>query len=177
VLWDLGPHDVSIALMVTGRTPAAVSSLGRAFFQPGLPEFSFTSIRLDGGAFAHIEESWVAPQRERQLLAIGDKGMLLFDELAAGGAHLQHIKKSIRVRPGAAANVFEYLDRGVRPIAVDDGQPLAAECRDFLDCIRRRREPRAGGANAVAVLGVLEAAEKSQRAGGREITLRGGAGQ
>jgi UDP-2-acetamido-3-amino-2,3-dideoxy-glucuronate N-acetyltransferase len=60
VLWDLGPHDISIALMVTGGQPQAVSSLGRAFIQPGLPEIAFTAISLGRGVLAHIEESWMA---------------------------------------------------------------------------------------------------------------------
>jgi UDP-2-acetamido-3-amino-2,3-dideoxy-glucuronate N-acetyltransferase len=173
VLWDLGPHDISIALMVAGARPTAVSSLGRAFLQPGLPEISFTAISLEGGALAHIEESWLAPLRERQLLAVGERGMLLFDELAAAGAQLKHFAKSIRLRPRTSVGVFEYLDEGASPIEVEGGQPLAAECREFLECVRRRREPRAGGKNAVAVLRVLEAAERSQRAGGREIKLTG----
>jgi UDP-2-acetamido-3-amino-2,3-dideoxy-glucuronate N-acetyltransferase len=176
VLWDLGPHDISLALMVTGGRPTAVSSLGRAFIQPGLPEVSFTAISLAGGALAHIEESWLAPLRERQLLAVGDKGMLLFDELAADGVHLKHFAKLIKPGPRAPFKVFEYLDEGASPIEVEVGQPLAAECREFLECVRRRREPRAGGRNAVAVLRVLEAAERSQRAGGREIKLKGETG-
>ena len=174
VLWDLGPHDISIALMVTGGRPEAVSSVGRAFVLPGLPEISFTAISLAGGALAHIEESWLAPERERQLLAVGDKGMLLFDELAADGANLKHFAKTIKVRGAAPARAFEYLDAGATPIPVEGGQPLAAECREFLECIRRRREPRAGGDNAVTVLRVLEAAEKSQRAGGRQTKVTGG---
>jgi UDP-2-acetamido-3-amino-2,3-dideoxy-glucuronate N-acetyltransferase len=176
VLWDLGPHDISIALMVTGGRPAAVSSLGRAFIQPGLPEVSFTAISLTGGALAHIEESWMAPLRERQMLAVGDRGMLLFDELAADGAHLKHFAKVIKLRPRTPVRVFEYLDEGASSIEVEAGQPLAAECLEFLACVRRRREPRAGGNNAVAVLRVLEAAERSQRAGGREIAIKGEAG-
>ena len=118
----------------------------------------------------------MAPLRERQLLAVGDKGMLLFDELAADGAHLKHFAKAIKVGPGVPAQVFEYLDEGASPIEVETGQPLAAECSEFLACVRRRREPRAGGRNAVAVLRVLEAAERSQRAGGREITIKGETG-
>jgi UDP-2-acetamido-3-amino-2,3-dideoxy-glucuronate N-acetyltransferase len=173
VLWDLGPHDISIALMVTGRAPLAVSSVAGGFIQPQFPELSFTAISLAGGALAHIEESWLAPERERQLLAVGDTGMLLFDELAADGAHLKHFAKSIAVRTGAPIKAFEYLDAGASVIPVEAGQPLAAECREFLECIRRRREPRAGGKNAVTVLRVLEAAEKSQRAGGRKITVQG----
>jgi predicted dehydrogenase len=174
VLWDLGPHDVSIALMVTGQAPVAVSSLGRAFIQEGRPEVAFTAISLAGGALAHIEESWLAPQRDRQLLAVGERGMLLFDELAADGAHLKHFARSIRVSPRGKGGAFEYLDAGATPVPVEGGQPLEAECRDFLSCIRRRREPRAGGENGVAVLRVLEAAERSQRGGGREVRIPGG---
>ena len=172
-LWDLGPHDVSIALMVTGRAPLAVSSLGRAFVLPGLPEVSFAAISLVGGALAHIEESWLAPERERQLLAVGDRGMLLFDELAADGVHLKHFAKTIAHRAAKPCHRFDYLDGGTTPIPVAAGQPLAAECREFLECIRRRREPRSGGENGVTVLRVLEAAERSQRAGGREVKVKG----
>lgn len=174
VLWDLGPHDVSIALMVTGRAALAVSSVGRDFVQKGLPEVSFTAITLEGGALAHIEESWLAPQRDRQLLAVGERGMLLFDELAADGAHLKHFARSIRVRGRRTGGAFEYLDSGASPVPIEGGQPLEAECRDFLSSIRRRREPRAGGENGVAVLRVLEAAERSQHSGGREVRITGG---
>lgn len=172
VLWDLGPHDISIALMVTGKKPVTVASLGRSFIQPGLPEISFTTISFAGGALAHIEESWMAPLRERQLLAVGDRGMLFFDELAPDGVHLKLFGKSIRVQPLAPVKVFEYLDEGASSIEVDAGQPLAAECREFLDAVRRGREPRSGGENGVEVLRVLEAAEASQRAGGKEMHLK-----
>jgi predicted dehydrogenase len=102
--------------------------------------------------------------------------MLLFDELAADGAHLKHFAKVIKVRPRTPVRVFEYLDEGASPIDVEASQPLTAECREFLACIRRRREPRAGGNNAVTVLRLLEAAERSQRSGGREITIKGETG-
>jgi UDP-2-acetamido-3-amino-2,3-dideoxy-glucuronate N-acetyltransferase len=174
VLWDLGPHDVSIALMIAGRAPEAVSSVGGAFIQPGLPELSLTTISLAGGALATIEESWIAPFRERQLLAVGERGMLLFDELAPDGVHLKHFSMSIRRGPRSPLTVFEYLDEGATPLEVEAGQPLEAECRDFVACVRRRRRPRADGDNGVAVLRVLEAAAASQRAGGRRVRLQGG---
>jgi UDP-2-acetamido-3-amino-2,3-dideoxy-glucuronate N-acetyltransferase len=175
VLWDLGPHDVSIALMILGGRPERVTSLGRSFIQPGLPEVCFTSISFAGGVLAHVEESWIAPLKERQLLAVGDRGMLLFDELAADGAHLKLFARSVRTRPRSPVKVFEYLDEGASAVEIGAEQPLAAECREFLDCVRRRRVPRSGGENGVAVLRVLEAAEASQRSGGREVRVKGGA--
>jgi len=176
VLWDLGPHDVSIALMIAGRRPEAVTSVGGAFIQPGLPELSLTTVSLAGGALATIEESWIAPFKERQLLAVGDRGMLLFDELAPDGVHLKHFAMSIRRGPRSPPTVFEYLDEGATPLEVEAAQPLEAECREFIECVRRGRRPRADGENGVAVLRVLEAAAASQRAGGRRVRVRGGDG-
>ena len=175
VLWDLGPHDISIALMVTGLPAGAVSSVARGFIQAAHPEVSYTAISLAGGVFATIEESWLAPGRERQLLAVGDRGMLLFDELATDGAPLKHFAKRIRAHRRGGASSFEYLDGGASAVPVSMEPPLGAECREFIACVRRGREPRSGGANGVAVLRVLEAAVASQRAGGREVRVKGGA--
>jgi len=54
----------------------------------------------------------MAPLRERQLLAVGDKGMLLFDELAADGAHLKHFAKVIRPVPAPRSRSSSILTRG-----------------------------------------------------------------
>jgi predicted dehydrogenase len=170
VLWDLGPHDISIALMVMGREPVRVTATGQSYLQPEVPEVAFTTITFEGGVQAHIEESWLSPERERELVVVGEKGMLVFDELSA--APLKLFKKSVRLRSGTEVKEFDYLDGGTDPVEIADGQPLEAECRHFLDCIRSGREPVSGGANGLQVLRVLEAADRSLRHGGRVMPLR-----
>jgi predicted dehydrogenase len=171
VLWDLGPHDISIALMVVGRKPVRVVTTGQSYLQPEVPEVAFTTITFEGGIQAHLEESWLSPERERELVVVGEKGMLVFDELSA--APLKLFKKSVRLRRGTEVKEFDYLDRGMDPVEVTAEQPLEAECRHFLDCIRTGREPISGGANGLEVLRVLEAADRSLRNGGRVTALRG----
>jgi len=172
VLWDLGPHDISIALMVVGREPVRVVTTGQSYLQPEVPEVAFTTITFEGGVQAHIEESWLAPERERELVVVGEKGMLVFDELSA--APLKLFRKSVRLRSGTEVKEFDYLDGGADPVEVAAEQPLEAECRHFLECIRSGKEPISGGANGLQVLRVLEAADRSLRQGGRVTSLRRG---
>jgi UDP-2-acetamido-3-amino-2,3-dideoxy-glucuronate N-acetyltransferase len=171
VLWALGPHDISIALMVTGKTPIKVVTTGQSYLQPGFPEVAFTTITFEGGVQAHIEESWLAPERERELVVVGEKGMLVLNELSS--APLKFFKKSVRLNRSTEIREFDYLDGGVDPVEVASEQPLEAECRHFIDCIRTGSEPESGGQNGLEVLRVLEAAERSLRKGGRVTPVAG----
>ncbi len=169
VLWDLGPHDISIALMVLGREPLKVVASGQSYLQPGMPEVVFTTITFEGGIQAHIEESWLAPERERELVVVGEKGMLVFDELAV--APLRLFRKSVKLRQVREIKEFDYLDGGTDPVEVTAEQPLEAECRHFLECLRSGRAPVSDGENGLQVLRVLEAADRSLRHGGRLVSL------
>ena len=172
VLWDLGPHDISIALEVVGQTPLRVVTTGQSYLQPGIPEVAFTTITFDGGVQAHIEESWLSPKRERELVVVGEKGMLVLDELSP--SPLKFFKKSVRSRRKAGCREFDYLDHGEDSIEITAEQPLAAECRHFLECIRTGRQPISSGDHGLEVLRVLEAADRSLHAGGRIVPVRGG---
>ena len=85
-------------------------------------------------------------------------------------------KKAVQLRGRTEVKEFDYLDGGTAPVEVAAEQPLEAECRHFLECIRDGEEPLSGGENGLQVLRVLEAADRSLRAGGR-ITPVAGAGK
>jgi predicted dehydrogenase len=158
--------------MVLGKKPLQVVTTGQSFLQPGVPEVAFTTITFEGGMLAHLEESWLAPVRERQLMVVGEKGMLVFDELAADGAPLKLIKKAIRLRGRTEVKIFEYLDGGTDPVEVATEPPLEAACRHFLECVGTKQEPLSGGENGLAVMRVLEAADRSLAAAGKRTAVR-----
>ncbi|MGH8003431.1 MAG: Gfo/Idh/MocA family protein, partial [Limisphaerales bacterium] len=49
---------------------------------------------------------------------------------------------------------------------VESMEPLRLECRHFIDCVRERKNPRSDGKSGLAVLKVLEAAQRSLKVGG-----------
>jgi predicted dehydrogenase len=61
---------------------------------------------------------------------------------------------------------------GTAPVAHEQ-EPLRVECEHFIDCIRTGSRPRSDGAQGLAVVRVLEAGERSMRAGGAPIAIAG----
>jgi predicted dehydrogenase len=51
------------------------------------------------------------------------------------------------------------------------GEPLRAECLHFLECVEKGQTPRSDGRDGLRVVRVLEAAERSLKAGGAPIQL------
>ena len=67
VLWDLGPHDVSIALYWLDEEPEWVQCSGACFVQPDIEDVVFLMIGFPSGAIAHAHLSWLAPSKLRVL--------------------------------------------------------------------------------------------------------------
>ncbi len=59
---------------------------------------------------------------------------------------------------------------GTAPLAGDE-EPLRIECEHFVDCVRTGQRPRSDGAQGLAVVRVLEAGERSMRAGGAPVAI------
>jgi predicted dehydrogenase len=59
---------------------------------------------------------------------------------------------------------------GTAPIAGAE-EPLRVECEHFVDCVRTGARPRSDGVHGLAVVRILEAGERSMRAGGVPIAV------
>ena len=56
VLWDLGPHDVSITLYWLGEEPEWVQCVGACYVQPDIEDVVFLTMGFPSGALAHLRE-------------------------------------------------------------------------------------------------------------------------
>jgi predicted dehydrogenase len=50
-------------------------------------------------------------------------------------------------------------------------EPLDAECRHFIECVRTGARPRTDGEHGAQVVRLLEAAERSLKSGGAPFAL------
>lgn len=151
-LWCLAPHDVSMILALTGRMPDRVE--GFAEHVLGRAPADTATLRLDfaGGPSAMIQVSWLHPVKEHRLTVIGSEGMAVFDDTAAWPEKLVLYRH--RVGPDLA-----ITRAAPEPVAVEEGEPLRAECRAFLAAIATGTPPPTDGAEALRVMDVLARAE------------------
>jgi len=161
--WSIGPHDVAAALYLLDALPKVVSATGAGFLQLRQHDVAFATLEFPGGRFAHVHVSWLAPEKQRRLTVVGTHKMLTFDETAREQPLRVHDRAFV---PAAARAGFIGRAGEVTAPALPDVEPLVVECEQFVDCIRRGARPAGAGAAALAVLRVLEAGERSMRAGG-----------
>ena len=171
-LWSFAPHDISIILYLLGKDPVRVTSTGSAYLQPGIEDVVFTTLHFGDGTMAHIHVSWLDPHKDRKLVVVGSKKMAEFDDSRAS-EKIRLYDKGVDTKQDYET-YGEYLAIRTGDIVIPQiktGEPLAAECRHFLECIEKRERPRSDGHEGLRVLKVLDAAQKSLQAGGAPVSL------
>ncbi len=171
-LWSFAPHDLSLLLRLLPGRPVDVSGHGGAYLSPGVADVTVMTLRFEGGARAHVFVSWLHPFKEHRFVVVGDRQMAIVDDTKGWDAKLVLYPHRIGWTDG---HVPVAEQAAAVPVPLTPAEPLAEECRHFVDCVRSRREPRTGGGNGLAVLRLLDAGERSLRAGGSPVAVGGGA--
>ena len=165
ILWSFAPHDISILLMLQGQMPVAVQASGGTYLQQGLPDVTLTALAFPNAVKAHVFVSWLHPFKEQKLVVVGDRKMAVVDALAKEKLVLYpHQVDWIHHVPVARKAEAEV-------VVVSPEEPLAIECRHFLECVARRAKPQTDGHEGLRVLEVLHAAQVSLDREGAAVRL------
>lgn len=156
VLWSFGVHDVAVLLYLAGQAPTEVSVAGHCGLQSHVEDDTYLHLTFPDGSKAHLHNSWLWPMVERGLFIIGEKGMLVYDEM---NQNVRLVKKTIDTE-------LQNVDEGEEIVFEGSGQPLRIELEHFIDCCKNRTQPNSCGQNGHDVVSVLAEAEeifKAQR--------------
>jgi len=175
VLWDLGPHDLSIVLSLMDKEPIMVSARGSGHLDPNLCDLAYLELIFPGNTSAHIHLSWLDPRKVRQVTIIGSKKMAFYDDVAEAEKIFLYDKRCAYVPPkkdiSTAACPPRYHYGDVTIPFITSMEPLKIECSHFLQCIQDGVTPRTDGVAALKVISILEAANQSILVGGQRIEL------
>jgi UDP-2-acetamido-3-amino-2,3-dideoxy-glucuronate N-acetyltransferase len=165
-LWSFAPHDLHVILGLVGEPPTDVACRGGSYVNRGVADVTMSTLSFASRVRAHVFVSWLHPYKDHKLVVVGDRKMLVFDDARA--------TDKLHVYPHRV-DWIESIPIAVKldpePVPIADEEPLAVECRHFLECIRTRKRPRTGGESAVAVLRVLEACQRSLEREGMPVRL------
>jgi predicted dehydrogenase len=175
VAWDLAPHDVSIILHILGEPPVGVACQGKAGVAEGLEDVTNMTLCFESGVVAMIQSSWLDPNKIRETTFVGNRKMLVYNDVEP----MDKIKiydKRVQAPPHYdtfAEFHLSYHYGDVHSPYIKQGEPLAVECRHFIDCILSGETPLTDGRNGLDVVRVLEGASNSLRLGGGIVSLNG----
>lgn len=172
-VFDLASHDISIFNFLLGAIPDEVSASGGVFLQRGVEDVAFISLRYPNNVLANIQVSWLDPKKLREIVVVGDKKMIVWDELASPGPILIYDK-------GVAREPY-YDDYGQFHLLAREGditipkihleEPLKIQNRYFLECIHERAIKMSDGRFGRGVVQVLEAITQSMKQGGTPVAV------
>src|SRR5439155_6226945 len=115
-----------------------------------LSHFDFPS-----GVQAQSFVSWLHPVKDQRLVVVGSEMMAVFDDTAEHKLRLypHRVEWKNRVPTAVKANA--------EVVALEDREPLRAECEHFIDCVTSRTAPVSDGAEGLRVLRVLDACQRA----------------
>ncbi|MDD2708050.1 MAG: Gfo/Idh/MocA family oxidoreductase [Verrucomicrobiae bacterium] len=174
VVWDLASHDVAIFNFLLNTEPIEVSAVGHDWLRKGIQDLSFITLRYPGNVMAHVHVSWLDPKKEREIMVVGDKKMLVWQDMASPGPVFIYdrfvVKEPAVMREFGDFQLFpKEGDITIPKLNLEE--PLLVQAREFLAAVRENRRPLSDGAFASRIVAVLEAIDQSMKARGKPIKL------
>jgi predicted dehydrogenase len=174
VISDLGVHDFAILDYILGEHPTAVSASGINHF-PGTPEnLAYITLFYESGTIAHVNVSWLAPVKVRQILIGGSKKMISYDDLQPsekvkvydkGISFTDDPKQIHEMRVG-------YRTGDMWAPKLIGTEALKIEGEQFVDAIVNNKSTECDGRLGHRVVELIEAATSSMRGKGETVYVQ-----
>lgn len=166
VLFDLAPHDISILNYVLGSQPVSVECWASRHAHRRLEDIAYLRVTYDSPRVeANVHVSWLDPCKVRTVTMVGSSKMVVFNDLDT--------EQRIRVHDKGVAEPEPIGDLTQPPMSYRYGdvvapylvmnEPLSVEDEHFVDCALTGMKPLTDAANGLAVVAVLEAAQRAFR--------------
>jgi predicted dehydrogenase len=168
VIWDLAPHDISIASYLLDDFPVACSvwarrNIGRRHADVAYLRMEFPSAH----AFVHV--SWLNPNKVRRTTVVGERRMAVYDDLS----DTERIRiYDIGVDPAIADGAdmtgempVSYRTGDITSPYVPFREPLLVQDEHFVECVRTGATPDTPGERGLDVVRVLAATDEALASG------------
>lgn len=174
-LWDLAPHDISIFNYLFDSCPINTSARGHKCLSNSLQDLAFATFEYPNNILANVHVSWLDPKKVRQITIVGDKKMVVWDDLDNMGPiklYDKHVEKTSTFYE--TYGEFQLLSKeGCITIPkVTVNEPLKSQAKYFVDCIKTGQHPtRADAQKGLEVVQTLAAIQESMDKNGQCIDI------
>ncbi len=173
VLWDLGPHDLSIIDFLFGEEPLHVEATGYCHADPAHPDMCYVTLHYPSSRIAHLSLSWMSPVKVRRFVVAGDEAMLVWDDLNRE-EKVKIYRSGIRFQPADERDLLipEYRIGDIFSPRVSNVEPLAALTEHFARRIRGEGSDEVDGERGLRIVRLLESADRALRAHLAEVAAK-----
>ena len=159
VAWDLAPHDISIILYIMNQPLVSVNCQGKSHVNDNIEDVTNMTLNFEDGGLAIIQSSWLDPNKVRKITVVGNKKMLVYDDLEPT-EKIKIYDKRVEIPPHYdtfAEFQYAYHYGDMHAPYINMVEPLKMESQHFLDSIKNNTKPLSSGHDGLRVVWVLEA--------------------
>ncbi len=178
VIWDLAPHDISIASFLLDEVPRTASVWANRHV--GNRHADVAYLRLDferAATHAFVHVSWLDPCKVRRVTVVGERKMAVYNDMSDN----ERIRiYDIGVDP---ADPDDQRESHAMPVSYRTGdivspyiqfnEPLLVQDSHFIECIRTGTTPNTSGERGLDIVRVLAATDVAESSG-RPALVAGG---
>jgi len=139
-LWDLAPHDISIFNYLFDSCPLNVSGCGQKCLGESLEDIAFATLGYPDNILANVHVSWLDPKKVRQITIVGDKKMVVWDDLDNVGPvklYDKHVEKTKTFYKTYGEFQLLSQEGSITVPKVGSSEPLKKQGEYFLECITK----------------------------------------
>jgi len=161
ILWDLGPHGLSIVEYLMGEI-LSIKLNSISAIQADLLDVAYLTAYLPNNGFANIHISWLNPNKQRKLTIVGSRKMVVFDDLNTLEP-LRIYDKGVEQSKSTSSwgeSMMSYRHGSITIPQTTLGEPLAIELNHFIDCVTNNTKSRTNGSHGARIINLIEKANK-----------------
>jgi predicted dehydrogenase len=177
VIWDLAPHDISIASFLLDEVPRTAWVWAKRHV--GHRHADVAYLRLDferAATHAFVHVSWLDPCKVRRVTVVGERKMAVYDDMSDN----ERIRVyDIGVDP---ADPDDHGESHAMPVSYRTGdivspyvqfnEPLLVQDSHFIECIRTGAKPNTSGERGLDIVRVLAATDVAEATGRPALIAR-----
>src|SRR5438270_3193440 len=177
VLWDLGPHDLSIVDYLCQREPVSVSATAVRHLHTPYENIAYVTIQFEGNLIAHFHLNWMSPVKVRRTMLGGSKKMLVYDDMENSEKIKVYDKGIVQnLDPERREKMLTgYRNGDMLAPNLETTEALRLMAREFIASIVEKRPALSDGQAGYRIVRLLEAARQAMEDNGRVISLNEGA--
>ncbi len=172
VLWDLGPHDVSIMTHLIDKPVQWVQAVGARHAGQDHETLAYVTVQFEDNIIGHVHVNWLAPAKIRQVIVGGSKRMCIYDDTEPS-EKVRIYDKGVELRTveGIHSARVQYRLGDVHAPALSGEEALARATAHFAHCLLNAVRPLTDGAAGLQVVEILAAAQRSIMQQGQRVWL------
>jgi predicted dehydrogenase len=168
VIDDLAPHDISILDYLLDKQCTEVQVTAKSHVID-TEDVAFINLKYNG-TLCHLHLSWLDPLKVRNTVVVGTKQMAVCDSMSKSihihntGIDVKRVESEMSESYSNYLMTYRYGDTLIPHI--ESGEPMVAECKEFLSCIKHNQKPLASADLGLGVVKTLNAIQDSLKGGG-----------